>query len=350
MNRAGETHPPETTNLCGESSRRLLVVVPEFSAGVRIAYDLPFRLLERGKFIWRVTPEYYLKYEDLAGINLLILYRCLQGSTLSLVRLARANRIKVLYELDDDLLEPPEDESWGRRYRQGQVARIIGSFLTEADFVKAGSPELAHRLTERGYPAVYQPYTAKVCEPSARGGAGRPYRVGYFGSPHHRRDIEAIFPALREIKEGFHEEVMFEFYGCFPEDWRSLKAETIPYEPDYELFLDALAGRSWDLGLAPLRRTSFNMAKSDGKFRDYTAAGILGVYSDLAPYRSEVIDGQNGWLAGDSPENWYEKIKEALASTDRFQMFIRARELFQEKHSPALVAANWYALIEKLAS
>ncbi len=325
----------------------VLVVAPETFTITRMVYEIPFRDLSRQTLVWRIIPEYYLKIEDLQDVNVLVLYRCIQGSTLSLARFARLRRIKVIYELDDDLLEPPEDTSWGLRYRTGHLSQIIKMFLAEVDLVKAGSPELARRLKEKGFPVIYQPYTAKICDLPVNT-ANPPYRVGYFGSPHHRHDIEMVFPALLAIKELLQEQVEFEFIGCYPNEWQQLKACVFPYVPDYELFLKTLTERRWSLGLAPLRRIPFNEAKSNSKFRDYTAAGVLGIYADLAPYRDSVMDGQNGWLAKESSEEWYEMIKKALSSTKRATMLQHARKLLQTVYSSEAVARNWLALLKEL--
>jgi glycosyltransferase involved in cell wall biosynthesis len=325
----------------------VLVAVPETSSASRMIYELPFRELPAGEFSWRIVIEYYMKAEDLQEIQILIIYRCVQGATLSLIRLARAKRIKVIYEIDDDLLEPPGDECWGKRYRERHISEIIQMFLTEADLVKAGSPELAHRLNQKGYPVIYQPFTAKICDPLANT-TGPPYRIGYFGSPHHRKDIEMIVPALLATKELFQARVEFEFFGCYPEGWEELSARVLPYEPDYEVFMRRLTERCWVLGLAPLRGTKFNHAKSNSKFRDFTAAGILGIYTDLTPYRDTVIDGESGWLAGDDPDRWFEIILKALSCTGRPAMLSHARKIFNETYHPKIVARNWMDMIKRL--
>lgn len=345
MNQTYNHHPLEPVTLSDGIKKSVLVVAPEASAATRMIYEIPFRVLSGPAFSWRIIPEYYLKREDLEGIQVLILYRCLQGSTLSLARLAHLKQIKVIYELDDDLLEPPAGENWGMRYQNGHLSKIIQIFLTEVDLVKAGSPELARRLTGRGYPAFYQPYAAKIYDPPAETTRNSPYRVGYFGSPHHQNDIEKVFPALMAIKKLLQDQIEFEFFGCYPRDWQQLKARVFLYEPNYEVFLETLAKRRWDLGLAPLRKTSFNEAKSNSKFRDLTAAGILGVYADLTPYHGSVIHSENGWLVKESPEEWYEAIIRGLSCAQRSMMISQARKLLSQAYHPEVVARNWATLI-----
>jgi hypothetical protein len=350
MRRIDTGPKPKSLFSAAKLTCRVLIVAPGKSAATRIGYEVPFKSLSGPDFEWRLIPEYRLKAEDLHETQVLILYRCLQGATLSLVRLARLKRIKVLYELDDDLLDPPDDETWGQCYRRGHLPQVLELFLAEADLVKAGSPQLAQRLTQKGYPAFYQPYAAPIRKSRVKAvGTGAPcYRIGYFGTPHHRGDIESIFPALLTVKTEFQDQVELEFFGCYPRQWRLLQAGIFPYEPDYEVFMDLLAQRGWDLGLAPLRHTRFNEAKSNSKFRDFTAAGILGIYADLAPYRDAVISGQNGWLTGAAPELWAETLRRALVSPGRGAMLQQAELLLRKVYSPVTVAGNWAKLIDEM--
>lgn len=331
---------------------KILVVSPGRGAAITIAYELPFSVLQADGFTWDFRLEGELNAGDLTGCTLLVLYRCRQARTIALLRLARKRGIPVLYELDDDLLAPPPDESWGQLYREDFRRQIIETLLAEADLVKAGSPELAKRLKKQGFRAVYQPYPVKLLALPVKKREETPlFRVGYLGTPHHRKDIEAIFPALLRIDEIFREQVQFEFICCYPVGWSKLKRAVIhPCVHDYSGFLKKLAALNWTVGLAPLHPTPFNEAKSDSKFRDYTAAGITGIYADLPPYRHTVRPGINGWLAGNHPAEWVERISEALMDKKREEKLAAAREQARRINSPERAAAAWRGLYEKLKS
>lgn len=331
---------------------KILVVSPGRGPAITIAYELPFSILQAHGFAWDFRLEGELDAGDLTGCALLVLYRCRQARTVAFLRLARKKGIPVLYELDDDLLAPPPDESWGELYQKEFCRYIMETLLAEADLVKAGSPELAKRLEERGFSAFYQPYAAPLLPlPARKREEASLFHVGYFGTPHHRKDIEAIFPALLRIDELFRGRVQFEFIGCYPEGWAKLKRAVIhPCIHDYAGFLRKLAALNWTVGLAPLRPTPFNEAKSDSKFRDYTAAGITGVYADLPPYRQAVRPGINGWLAGNHPTQWVEKISEALRDPKRGEKLAAAREQARGINSPETVAAAWRGIYENFQS
>ena len=329
---------------------QVLIAAPEDGVLTRMAYRIPFAALSEAELQWRMVLEGHLQKNDLAGIDCLILSRCSNSATLPVVRLARRNGIKVLYELDDDLLQPPQDEEWGRHYSLSCRPRVIKLLLDEADLVKAGSPELARRLQQRGYQSIYQPYAIDL-PPLQAPQSGPPYRIGYFGTKHHRGDLNRIFPALLEVAETLGPAVEFQFIGCQPDHWEQLRRVKVrgPIN-DYHKFLEALTGFAWTLGLAPLRLTPFNEAKSDSKFRDLSAAGTVGIYAAAAPYRETVRQGVNGWLCAEEPEAWYRTIMEALNTPQRRQMVENARSQLLERNHPTVVAHQWLVIIRQLIS
>ncbi len=328
----------------------VLIVAPEAGALVRMAYDIPFRALPGNELSWRFVLEVQLQRSDLITIDLLVLGRCYQASTLSLARVARRRGVKIVYELDDDLLEPPQDESWGRHYEQSGLSQMIRRFLDESDLVKAGSPELARRLEKRGYSSIYQEYGFQP-QPLPPGKPAPPYRIGYFGTKHHRSDINGILPALRKVRQELAGKVEFEFIGCPPAALEQLAPVQVrPAIPDYEVFLKRLSDAGWTLGLAPLRPHPFNEAKSDSKFRDLSSAGIIGIYADLPPYRDAIRPGVNGWLCGTGTGAWYRTIMEALAlsPSQRSEMIEAARGQLLARNHPDLTARRWTELINTI--
>ena len=326
--------------------KKILVIASNYSSGIRIGYEIPFEILSAARLIrYTVKLEHQLNSEDLFELDWLILYRCLHGKTLSLVRYAKKRGIQVSYELDDDLLNPPSDEVWGERHLCTGIPQIVKLFLKEADLIKVGSKVLVARLEEAGFDSIYQPY-AVILREKIKLAQVPPYRIGYFGTPHHQKDLELILPALEIIVAKFGAQVEFEFFGCFPSSASKLtKVQFWEFDLDYERFLDNLAARAWTVGLAPLRATEFNKAKSDGKFRDYTAAGIVGIYSNLAPYQECVIHGENGWLCGVEVQAWADSIAAVINHADRLQLVTEARKYAQLYYASEIVAENWHKLL-----
>lgn len=324
---------------------RILIAAPEKSATVYMSYILPFS--ENPDISWSFVFEQNLCSTDIVKCDVLILFRCFQGSSLSMVRLARKRGVLVIYELDDDLLHLPDDEVWGRFWINSQLSKVVRLFLAESTVVKTGSKELARRLCAQNIPSVFFPYAVKpFAQPEP---LIPPFRIGYFGSAHHQKDIEIILPSFHLLEQRYPREIVFEFFGCRPEGWSQIKnVQTFPYITDYPNFLSALSERRWALGLAPLRNTPFNRAKSDSKFRDFSAVGVLGVYTKIAPYLDSVIEGRTGWFAGDDPEEWMRFIVNALFNSNRELMLQEVREQIEKNNHPEIIANHWLNLLDRL--
>ena len=65
-----------------------------------------------------------------------------------------------------------------------------------------------------------------------------------------------------------------------------------------------MRSRGWDIGLAPLDDTEFNVAKQATKFRDYAWAGLAIVCSRVPTYQRPMIDGIHGLLVENAAIAW----------------------------------------------
>lgn len=328
---------------------KVLVITPARNASTVMAYDLIFNVLSAaGLIAASIVLEHRIEPMMLNGADLVILCRCSNERSLSLMRLARKKKVPILYELDDDLLFPPEDELWGQKIIRLRHTEILRLFLNEADRIKAGSELLASRLKNLGYPAFYLPYPVELLE-SPLPKKDSLIRIGYYGTPHHRNDIAFILPALIEVQNQCPEEIIYEFYGCFPNDVSKLRnVSCLPFTHNYHDFLKNLSKRNWTLGLAPMKPTAFNEAKSDSKFREYAAVGVPTVFCNIAPYRSLVIHNHNGWLAEPTLEDWSQKIMFALNHPDKESIVRNARIKVQIDNAPQRIGMLWMDMVMNL--
>jgi len=120
----------------------------------------------------------------------------------------------------------------------------------------------------------------------------RPLVIGWGGSKGHEQDLARIAPVILDFCSR-HEDVVFSYMGylpifethfsLLPESQRRVR-EAGPIE-DYFTFLSTL-----HVGLAPLSDSEFNRCRSDIKFVEYAAHGVLPILSDAPAYR---VHGKN---------------------------------------------------------
>jgi glycosyltransferase involved in cell wall biosynthesis len=90
--------------------------------------------------------------------------------------------------------------------------------------------------------------------------------------------------------------------------------EPVPVPRDqrnYPEFVSWVRGifATMDFALAPLVDTSFNLAKSDLKFLEYSAAKLPCMASDVGPYRGTIKHGETGLLVDNTTASWTEQLR-----------------------------------------
>ena len=128
----------------------------------------------------------------------------------------------------------------------------------------------------------------------------------------------------------------FAFVSVHPElnDRKNgIKCDYFPGMPllEYRKFMK---DNNFDIGLAPLEIDKFSKCKYFNKYIEYTTQGVVGIYSDTEPYTYVVKDGINGFLAHNTPESWYEKLKEAIQDASlRKECLNNAIAYLRENHT-----------------
>jgi hypothetical protein len=110
----------------------------------------------------------------------------------------------------------------------------------------------------------------------------------------------------------------------------------------YADFIRFQARRNWAIGLAPLRDTSANRAKTNNKYREYGACGIAGIYSDLPPYRGSVEPMITGLMVEPSGDAWLSAITRLAVEPDlRNRIAGNAERDVRAKFCVKIVAGAW---------
>jgi glycosyltransferase involved in cell wall biosynthesis len=221
-----------------------------------------------------------------------------------IISLARDREIPVIYEIDDLLLElPDEHPDQAIDYYTPALFQILRAVL-EADLVTTTTPELSDYLS------MFNPNTAvlpnyldeSIWKPGRPKSAGSDTSIiiGYMGSSTHVPDLKLIAPALIHILDQYPGKIQFKVWGVEPPpplqehpqvNWIPLMIK------DYTEFARYFSSQECDIYIAPLIDSHFNRCKSAVKYLEYSIQGIPGVYSDVAPYKRVINQGENGLLA-----------------------------------------------------
>lgn len=260
-----------------------------------------------------------------------------------LIEHCRRHDMRLIYDLDDDLLAIAESAHPERQY-YAAYAPSIRLLVAQADEVRVSTPVLKQRLEGLSDHVSLVPnaldadtWSLHVSCPDRE--AGEPVGILYMGTLTHGADFALVKGALRRVKETFGRAVSIHVIGVTSEredtDWCNF-VEVPPHAgSSYPAFVEWLVGqRTFDIGIAPLTDSEFNKGKSGIKFLDYAALGLAVICSDVDAYRGTVKDGSTGLLVANDEEAWYAAIQRLVTDVNlRNRLARAAREELAASHT-----------------
>lgn len=131
---------------------------------------------------------------------------------------------------------------------------------------------------------------------------GRPFTVGWAGSVTHLPDWFRTAPVLEKWVRDRPGSRLAVMTDARAEGFVRLPPDRYAFRPagtwdEYRAFL-----RELDAGVVPLTASPFNRGRTDLKFLEYAAHGVVAVCADVPPYRGAVAPGETGFLYRDDPE------------------------------------------------
>jgi glycosyltransferase involved in cell wall biosynthesis len=286
-----------------------------------------------------------------------------------LIRQARSDGAKIIHTIDDNLLDLRIEGPilWKAPIENlAEYPMVIRFFAREADGIIVSTSRLKERMARFNNLVVVVPnalderlFEVPTSGESFAAPNGRRKVIGYMGTFTHDSDIMMVTQALREVLRKYRGSVEFEFAGGFADSTvikafdglpvRVLKIGANDEYPDFIRWM--MSNIHWDLAIAPLEDNVFTRCKSDMKFLDYSAMGIAGIYSHVAPYESTVKHLETGYLASNDTDSWVEGL-ELMVADDSFRKSVaaRAQEYVLSNRMLKQCARNWQDAIFSIAN
>jgi len=313
---------------------------------------------------WQVTSG----TDYSGGADVVIVERMWKPDGLSLdsaeqlVRQVRQSQARLIYTLDDNLLDlrPPSFAQAGVTEIQQMFVRQL---LREADGVIVSTAPLAERVRQLSLKVkvvpnavderlfVRRPSVAEARSQSAR------MTIGFMGTFSHDADLWMILQPLRAVLRQYQERIELQLVGGVADAALVRAFEGLPVRvldvqghSGYPAFVRWMTyNLRWDLALAPLEDTPFTRCKSDLKFLDYSALGIPGLYSRVPVYADTVRHLETGGLADNTVEAWQEALERLVADgLLRRQLARNAYDYVWSQRTLKQCAHQWREAIEAL--
>ena len=225
-----------------------------------------------------------------------------------LVDSARVQLARVIYFMDDDLLQLRASQGmpWRYRLKLARLATLRKRWLKRIGAeLWVSTPFLLNK---------YPDWNPLLVTPKPLADSLQITRLFYHGSASHSEEIRWLYPIIKAVLLE-DEQLSFEIIGGAAVNrlFRGLPRVTVVHPMKWLAYKTFLAQPGRAIGLAPLLDLPFNQARSYTKFFDITQAGAVGIYARSAIFSEVVEDGHNGVLVEMNPQQWIEAIQALVA-------------------------------------
>ncbi|API87373.1 CDP-glycerol glycerophosphotransferase family protein [Francisella uliginis] len=283
---------------------RVCAIIPggikkgEASSYIRIISPLTLGYIKH-KVEFDVLEDKY-NLSDIIGYNVCIVQRYAvtdYSKAVELVSFLKANNIQLIVDVDDALGNTTRHKN--SQYIQN-LSKIIKFLLNNAavnwfstekvkNFYKSTCKKqlvIPNALDPRFWPNKFS--ASQNIEIKDK------IKFLYMGTRTHEDDFYSLaYPAFEKLYEKYPDKFEVSVLGGVSTEKENSWLKFIKFSDknisyyDFMKIMDKLTG--YHVGIAPLVDDDFNICKTDIKFLDYLAIGILPVLSELTPYSGEKI-------------------------------------------------------------
>ena len=312
-----------------ENKFKILLLYRELIPSILLCGHEQFKYLDsKGEIEYRAVDVAKITANDINWSNLIVLGRLDSWYERKLAEISYKANKYLIYIIDDDLLNLPEEITSACYYNQKAIRDNINMMLGISNAIISPSPLLLDKYGEGKVKIqVEEPivYPSKCIEHDVN----KPIKIGFAGSIDRTADLEAVlYETLKEIRNKYKDKVQLEFFGAIPSFSKELDANCISYSDSYKGYIDKLNSLNWDIGLAPLPDSNFHKHKHYIKMLEYAGVGIYPIYSNQGPYLRFNKQYGVGTMCSNDKNDWIKAIEELINNRPLLE---KQRQLANEK-------------------
>ena len=287
---------------------------------------------------------------DIDWADTIVFQREANEPTLELIRRLRRLGKRVVFDIDDLLLDVPDYLAVHEHCVQMRPA--LEAVLREVDAVSVSTEPLAQELqvyndrvfTTPNYAWSSHTRIDQVAKPNAEA-----VRVIIASSDSVRVDF--LVEALLQLSQD--ENLDLDLVAIGPPGIFLREAGVSLSHIDnmpHSQFKAFLASRPNTIALIPLDDNKFNRCKSAIKYFDYALAGVPCICSDVIPYRPVIEPGETGLLCANTQQAWVSAVR-SLVQDPVLRTTIATRSLARvlEAHNLNATAYSWHNMLATVA-
>jgi glycosyltransferase involved in cell wall biosynthesis len=332
---------------------KLLVIAPAEIATVNLFAHIPYqRMAEKGLLQYRFRDEEGLEDADIYWADTIIAMRCCSIVVALQLTLARAHAHgkNILSFWDDDFLAIPTSSLSYAHFSKAGIKRWFHKILALSDAIIVINENLGKKLSAiASKPYIMQPMGIDaIVEAPPQFAIADNFVLGFAGSADHADALQTIImPALEQLW-ATGAQFRFEVIGSrSPISGRfQHMIKCIPATQNYADWLALRSRLNWHATLAVLPQSEFHGHKFYNKLVEFGAAGIPCVYSNVAPYKGVVRDGEEGILCDTTADAFAAAITRLFDPTLRNHIALTSWQFVRDHHTPEATNAQWFAILK----
>lgn len=289
------------------------------------------------EFIFKKTHE--IRSKDIIQADIVICVRGATDSDKNIISLAKMYNRLTIYYLDDDLFNVPKYASCSPFYESKHIRENMIEMMKKSDILWTSNHNIEKKYGfyfNRKY-VIDIPIDIEKNENLKIGKTDEKLiKICFAGSIDHVYLFdEMLAPVINNISEKYIDKVEVCIIGIKPKKLKqNSNIKVIEFFDDIKDYYNFVKENKFDIGLAPLMDTEFNSCKYYNKFLDYTSKGIVGVYSNVEPYKIIVNNEINGMLAENKIDSWQDALEKLILSEELCnKMYENAVKYIQERFS-----------------
>ena len=290
----------------------VLVVSTTFIPSVLLCGHCQLEYLEKqGKLNYKFSISHFINSRNVDWADIIVFLRSDSDIDAYVSKMAKKAGKKLIYVMDDDLLNVPSYLSSAPYYLLPSTQHNIRTIMSNCDTFLTPSPVLLEK-----YGKNFK-YCFNIAEPSLnrinKKEDNEKVKIGFAGSIDRAQDLNEILEdAITQIVDKYGDSIEIEIMGAKPDFVDKLGLKHLPYQDGYDAYTAYMAKCNWDIGLAPMPLTEFHRCKYFNKYVEYASFGIAGIYTNCEPYIYGIRDRENGLLVNNTTEKWVNAISELI--------------------------------------
>jgi glycosyltransferase involved in cell wall biosynthesis len=332
----------------------VLAMIPGHIATTAILHK-PLEYLDSlGEINLRIIMENQMTVEELQWCDVVVMCRNTDPFFAPLYETIYRLKIPFVYELDDNLFAVPPNSPVARFHMHPKVRQQLAWLLRRASLLRVYSTELKNMLHtyNNSIQYVLPAVNWELAPPELPELRTNPIEIVYPSSGLHGiAMLRSLLPDIEAVLEEYGERVHLNVMGFEIPELHGKPQVSFVAKEDYHTFFEKFTRHGYTIGLAPIFNGTFYRCKSNNKFREFAAAGVVGIYADYPVYSTSVQHEETGLLISGNPGSWQAAIRQLIEQPDLLRRIRQqAYSYVKNEYNVEDVAATWLEHLQALPS